>query len=92
MPLIIADVNIGILYVFAFSSLGIYGIVLAGWSSNNKYSMMGPARLGQIISYELSMGFAAAATFLVAGSSASPPSSRGSRRTSGTSCPSSWGS
>ncbi|MBK9372838.1 MAG: NADH-quinone oxidoreductase subunit NuoH [Holophagales bacterium] len=69
VPLIIADVNIGILYIFAFSSLGIYGIVLAGWSSNNKYSMMGGLRASaQIISYELSMGFAAAATFLVAGS------------------------
>ena len=69
VPLIIADVNIGILYIFAFASLGIYGIVLAGWSSNNKYSMMGGLRASaQIISYELSMGFAAAATFLVAGS------------------------
>ena len=69
VPLIIADVNIGILYVFAFASLGVYGIVLAGWSSNNKYSMMGGLRASaQIISYELSMGFAAAATFLVAGS------------------------
>ncbi len=69
VPLIIADVNIGILYVFAFASLGVYGIVLAGWSSNNKYSMMGGLRASaQIISYELSMGFAAASTFLVAGS------------------------
>ncbi|MBK6407219.1 MAG: NADH-quinone oxidoreductase subunit NuoH [Holophagales bacterium] len=69
VPLIIADVNIGILYIFAFSSLGIYGIVLAGWASNNKYSMMGGLRASaQIISYELSMGFAAASTFLVAGS------------------------
>lgn len=69
VPLIIADVNIGILYIFAFASLGIYGIVLAGWASNNKYSMMGGLRASaQIISYELSMGFAAAATFLVAGS------------------------
>ncbi|HYN43699.1 MAG TPA: NADH-quinone oxidoreductase subunit NuoH [Thermoanaerobaculia bacterium] len=69
VPLIIADVNIGILYIFAFSSLGIYGIVLAGWASNNKYSMMGALRASaQIISYELAMGFAAASTFLVAGS------------------------
>ena len=69
VPLIIADVNIGILYVFAFASLGVYGIVLAGWSSNNKYSMMGGLRASaQIISYKLSMGFAAASTFLVAGS------------------------
>ncbi|MRR11752.1 NADH-quinone oxidoreductase subunit H, partial [bacterium] len=69
VPLIIADVNIGILYIFAFASLGVYGIVLAGWSSNNKYSMMGALRASaQIISYELAMGFAAASTFLVAGS------------------------
>ena len=69
VPLIIADVNIGILYVFAFASLGVYGIVLAGWASNNKYSLMGGLRASaQIISYELSMGFAAASTFLVAGS------------------------
>ena len=69
VPLIIADVNIGILYIFAFASLGVYGIVLAGWSSNNKYSMMGGLRASaQIISYELAMGFAAASTFLVAGS------------------------
>jgi NADH-quinone oxidoreductase subunit H len=68
VPLVIADVNIGILYIFAFASLGIYGIVLAGWSSNNKYSMMGALRASaQIISYELAMGFAAAATFLAAG-------------------------
>ncbi len=69
VPLVIADVNIGILYIFAFGSLGVYGIVLAGWSSNNKYSMMGGLRASaQIISYELAMGFAAASTFLVAGS------------------------
>ena len=69
VPLVIADVNIGILYIFAFGSLGVYGIVLAGWSSNNKYSLMGGLRASaQIISYELAMGFAAASTFLVAGS------------------------
>ena len=69
VPLVIADVNIGILYIFAFGSLGVYGIVLAGWASNNKYSMMGGLRASaQIISYELAMGFAAASTFLVAGS------------------------
>jgi NADH-quinone oxidoreductase subunit H len=69
VPLVIADVNIGILYIFAFGSLGVYGIVLAGWASNNKYSLMGGLRASaQIISYELAMGFAAASTFLVAGS------------------------
>jgi NADH:ubiquinone oxidoreductase subunit 1 (chain H) len=68
VPLVIADVNIGILYIFAFTGLGIYGIVLAGWSANNKYSLMGGLRASaQIISYELAMGFAAAGVFLAAG-------------------------
>jgi NADH-quinone oxidoreductase subunit H len=68
VPLVIADVNIGILYIFAFASLGVYGIVLAGWASNNKYSLMGGLRASaQIISYELAMGFAAAAALLPAG-------------------------
>lgn len=57
--LVIADINIGILYVFASASIGIYGIVLAGWSSNNKYSLLGGLRSSaQMISYELSMGLA----------------------------------
>ncbi len=68
VPLVIADVNIGILYIFAFTGLGVYGIVLAGWSSNNKYSLMGGLRASaQVISYELAMGFAAAGVFLAAG-------------------------
>lgn len=55
--LVIADINIGILYVFAAASIGIYGLVLAGWSSNNKYSLLGGLRSSaQMISYELSMG------------------------------------
>lgn len=55
----ITDINIGILYIFAISSLTIYGIVLAGWSSNNKYSLLGGLRsAAQMISYELSMGLA----------------------------------
>lgn len=68
VPLVVADVNIGILYIFAFTGLGVYGIVLAGWSSNNKYSLMGGLRASaQVISYELAMGFAAAGVFLAAG-------------------------
>jgi len=52
----ITDINIGLLYIFAVSSLGIYGIVLAGWSSNNKYSFLGALRsAAQMISYELSL-------------------------------------
>jgi len=54
-----ADINIGILYIFAVSSIGVYGIVLAGWSSESKYSLLGGLRSSaQMISYELSMGFA----------------------------------
>ena len=69
VPLVIADVNIGILYVFALTSISVYGIVLAGWSSNSKYALMGGIRSSaQIISYELAMGIAATAVFLAAGS------------------------
>jgi NADH-quinone oxidoreductase subunit H len=69
VKLVIADVNIGILYIFALTSVGVYGLVLAGWASNNKYSLLGGLRSGaQVISYELSMGLAAIATFVTAGS------------------------
>jgi NADH-quinone oxidoreductase subunit H len=55
----VADLNIGILYILAVSSLGVYGIALGGWSSGNKYSLMGAIRSSaQIISYELSLGLA----------------------------------
>jgi len=65
----IADVNIGILYILAVSSLGVYGIVLAGYSSNNKYSLLGGLRSSaQLISYELAMGMALAAVVLATGS------------------------
>jgi len=57
VPMVIADLNIGILWVFAVSSLGVYGIVLAGWASNSKYSLLGGIRgAAQMISYELSLG------------------------------------
>ena len=65
----IADVNIGILYVLAISSLGVYGIVLAGYASNNKYSLMGGLRSSaQLISYELAMGMSLASIVLATGS------------------------
>jgi NADH-quinone oxidoreductase subunit H len=66
---IIADVNVGILVIFALASLGVYGIVAAGWSSNNKYSLFGGIRASaQMISYELSLTLAAVSVLLAAGS------------------------
>lgn len=57
IDLVITDVNIGLLYVFGVASLGVYGIVLGGWASNNKYALLGGLRASaQMISYELSLG------------------------------------
>ena len=64
----VADVNVGVLVVFAVTSMGVYGIVLAGWSSNSKYSLFGGLRASaQMISYELSYATALAAVILLAG-------------------------
>ncbi len=65
----IADVNIGILYVLALTSLGVYGITLSGWSSNSKYPLLGGMRsAAQMISYELSMGISLIGVIMIAGS------------------------
>ena len=64
----IADVNIGILYILALTSLGVYGVTLSGWSSNSKYSLLGGLRSSaQLISYELSMGISIIGVILLAG-------------------------
>jgi NADH-quinone oxidoreductase subunit H len=69
LQLNVADVNVGILIVFAITSMGVYGIVLAGWSSNSKYSLLGGLRSSaQMISYELSYGMALAAVLVLANS------------------------
>src|SRR5215510_4137771 len=69
VPMVIADVNVGVLWVFAVSSLGVYGIVLAGWSSNSKYPFLGGIRSSsQMISYELSLGLSVIPIFLICGS------------------------
>src|SRR5215204_4719566 len=65
----VTDVNVAVLVIFAIASMGIYGIVLAGWSSNSKYSLLGGLRsAAQMISYELSYGLAIAAVIMMAGS------------------------
>ena len=69
MPLLIADINVAVLVIFAVASMGVYGIVLAGWSSNSKYSLLGGLRSSaQMISYELAYGVALATVILLANS------------------------
>jgi NADH-quinone oxidoreductase subunit H len=68
-PMQVADLNIGILYVFAMISVGVYGIMLGGWASNNKYSLLSAIRAAsQMISYELAMGLAIIALIMANGS------------------------
>ncbi len=67
--LVIANINVGVLYLFAISSLGVYGVLMAGWSSNSKYAFLGGLRsAAQMVSYEVSMGFIIITVLLVAGS------------------------
>jgi NADH-quinone oxidoreductase subunit H len=69
VPMIIADVNVGILLIFAIASLGVYGIVLGGWASNSKYPFLGGVRSGaQLISYELCLGLSVVPLFMQVGS------------------------
>jgi NADH-quinone oxidoreductase subunit H len=69
VPLQIADLNIGILYVFGVVSLGVYGIMIGGWASNNKFSLLAAVRgASQMISYELAMGLALIALLMMTGS------------------------
>jgi NADH-quinone oxidoreductase subunit H len=68
-PFIISDINIGILYILAFASIGAYGIILGGWASNSKYSLLGGLRsAAQIISYELNVGLSIVGVLILAGS------------------------
>ena len=66
---VLANINAGVLYVFAMSSLGVYGVLIAGWASNSKYAMFGALRsTAQTVSYEIAMGFAFVGVLLAAGS------------------------
>ena len=67
--LVIADINVGILYLFAVSSLGVYGVIMAGWASNSKYAFLGALRsAAQMVSYEVSMGLVIITVLLCTGS------------------------
>jgi NADH-quinone oxidoreductase subunit H len=66
---VVANINVGILYLFAISSLGVYGVIMAGWSSNSKYAFLGALRsAAQMVSYEVSMGFVIISVLLCVGS------------------------
>ena len=67
--LVLSDINVGILYLFAISSLGVYGIIIAGWASNSKYAFLGGLRsAAQMVSYEVSIGLVIVTVLLCAGS------------------------
>ena len=67
--LVLADINVGVLYLFAISSLGVYGIIMAGWASNSKYAFLGALRsAAQMVSYEVSIGFVIITVLLAVGS------------------------
>jgi len=69
IPPYLTDINIGILFILGVSSVGVYGVILGGWSSNNKFSLMGGLRsAAQLVSYEVPMGFSVVAVLLMAGS------------------------
>ena len=69
VDMVVADVNVGLLYLFAISSLGVYGVVMGGWASNNKYSLLGAIRSSaQMISYELSLGLSIIGVLMITGS------------------------
>ncbi len=66
---VLADINVGILYLFAISSMGVYGVIMAGWASNSKYAFLGALRsAAQMVSYEISMGFVIVTVLLCVGS------------------------
>ena len=67
--LVLADINVGVLYLFAISSLGVYGVIMAGWASNSKYAFLGALRsAAQMVSYEVSIGFVIITVLLCVGS------------------------
>jgi hypothetical protein len=94
----IADINVGILYIFAISSLGVYGVIMGGWASNSKYPFLGALRsAAQMVSYEVSIGFVIVTVLMCAGtlnlSGSWSRRTRASASSAGTGCrsfPCSW--
>jgi NADH-quinone oxidoreductase subunit H len=69
IPLVVSDLNVGLLYVLALSSVGVYGVAMGGWASNSKYALLGGIRgVAQMISYELSLGLSLVPVVMLAGS------------------------
>jgi NADH-quinone oxidoreductase subunit H len=69
IPMVVSDINVGVLYVFALSSLSVYGVALGGWASNSKYALLGGIRgAAQMISYEIALGLAIVPVVMLAGS------------------------
>lgn len=67
--LVLADINVGLLYILAMTSIAVYGVIIAGWASNSKYALLGSLRsASQIVSYEIAMGFALVAVLMASGS------------------------
>ena len=67
--MVLADINAGLLYVMAITSMGVYGIIIAGWASNSKYAFLGSLRsAAQIVAYEIAMGFALVGVLMMRGS------------------------
>src|SRR5690606_28976647 len=65
--LVLADIDAGLLYVLAITSMGVYGVIIAGWASNSKYAFLGSMRsAAQIVSYEIAMGFALVGVLMAA--------------------------